>query len=287
MFKRIFCFSVLGLFVLMMSCAPSAVPPNARYMEMLEQQKRTEIAKARIKQQLSPIPIPSNSYVSGISLGDGCKGPFGVDSQQILNGDWRSPGYSIEVVGDIDLEKNNDGTWYVHACKLPSKANTTVYFAPPYPQQNDLEEGDFIGFKGNYNETLYGLQVVSSVYKSVKILDHISSQSVNCKIRGLPVPSATIPLSSTIDDFVSVTGVVMAVETRKNSDPEPDDLSDYHIVTAVMKFANDRLYLVDFHDSITISPSKYDFRSENLYKNTRAAANPPSERGDDAADRLP
>ena len=77
------------------------------------------------------------------------EGPFGVDSQKILNGDdifGLRPKYVIGIVGDIDLEKNDDGTWYIDNCELSNFRDKNVYFVSPYPQQGDLKESDFIGF---------------------------------------------------------------------------------------------------------------------------------------------
>lgn len=40
----------------------------------------------------------------------------------------------------------------------------------------------------------------------------------------------------------------MAVKTIRNSDPEPDDPHDYHILTAVMKCADGELYHLVFSE---------------------------------------
>ena len=170
---------------------------------------------------------------------DNCKGPFGVDSQKILNKGGGSPDYKIGVVSNIDLEKNPDGTWYVSECKL-SNALGVVFFKPPYPQRNDLKDGDIIGFSGSINE-LRG----SYYYTDGKILDYISSQSVNCKIdaiKGLSTPAKDG------ERFGSVTGVIIAVEIAPNRDPEPDNPDDFQITEVVMKCADGNLYIVNFLD---------------------------------------
>ena len=184
---------------------------------------------------------------------EGCKGPFGIDSQKILNDE-----YMIGIVGDIDLEKNYDGTWYINNCELYNN-DSTLYFATPYPQQNELKEGDFIGFSRKVRPTQTS-RGVSISYRSGKILDHISSQSVKCRIddiNGLSIPSQTmerVELSPTPDEriFVDVTGVIMAVQTVKNEDPEPDNPSDYLIERVVMKCADGNLYIADFGMFYTI-----------------------------------
>ena len=181
---------------------------------------------------------------------EGCKGPFGIDSQKILN-DYTGPKYRIDIVGDIDLEKNNDGTWYINNCELYNN-DSTLYFATPYPQQNELKEGDFIGFSCK-RRSIQTSRGESFSYRSGKILDHISSQSVKCRIddiNGLSIPSQTmewVELSPTPDEriFVDVTGVIMAVQTVKNEDPEPDNPSDYLIERVVMKCADGNLYIAN------------------------------------------
>ena len=198
----------------------------------------------------NPMVVDSaDSTDAEISPTEDCKGPFGVDSQKILNDDPDSA-YEIGVVSSLDLEKNDDGTWYVDNCELSNWNNKSIYFTRPYPQQHDLKEGDFIGFTANFQSLIFGGKK-TYYYTDVKVLDYISSQSTNCKIdgiSGLSTPSRTI-LSSrrpSEEDFVNVTGLIMAVQTEKNNDPEPDDPSDYHIYQAAMKCADGQLYMVEF-----------------------------------------
>lgn len=94
------------------------------------------------------------------NLNNGCDGPFGVDSQKLLNkGTWMQYRYGIfnqleyhmDYVTKIDLEKNPDGTWYIDNCQLG--LITEIYFTAPYPQQNDFKVGDYIAVKGEQNQS--------------------------------------------------------------------------------------------------------------------------------------
>ena len=188
-----------------------------------------------------------------IPSASGREGQFGVDSQKVLN-KGVDPEYMIAIVTDIDLEKlekNNNGTWYVDSCKAttPSR-HIKLFFTSPYPQRYDLKKGDFIGFTAKYVAFEKKGSEEFAVYRSTKILDHISSQSVKRKIygiRGLSTPSNRLPYASAKNDFVRVTGVVMAVQTIENENPEPDNPSDYLITDVVMKCADGNLYLASFH----------------------------------------
>ena len=173
------------------------------------------------------------------------EGPFGVDSQKILNGDdifGLRPKYVIGIVGDIDLEKNDDGTWYIDNCELSNFRDKNVYFVSPYPQQGDLKESDFIGFAAHVAPYLG--------FTEGKMLENISSQSVNCRIDNIEVLSVPVKKRG-----VRVTGVVMAVEIRRNRNPEPDNPSDYLINRAVMKCADGNLYIANFDSFSRHSPS--------------------------------
>ena len=188
----------------------------------------------------------TNSQKGKSSLSD-CKGPFGIDSQKILN-DGRDPEYEIAIVTKIDLEKNDDGTWYVENCKgMTVGIPVYIFFTSPYPQRSDLKEGDFIGFSGEQ-----GGSEEFSTYVSARIVENISSQSDRCKvvgIRRLSIPSKSLtgfPLMAEKKDFVRVTGVIIALKVIKNEDPEPDNPSDYLIAEAVMKCADGKLYVASF-----------------------------------------
>ena len=179
---------------------------------------------------------------------EGCKGPFGLDSQKISP---EALEYMIDIVSNINLEKNPDGTWYVASCRL-SNAVYTVRFAPPYPQQNDLKEGDFIGYTAS-PQSVRGSNIT---YGSGKIFENISTQSAKCKIDDLPQLSTPYAQErmSWLMSFEKlehpVTGVVMALNIGRNPDPEPDNPSDYLIYEAVMKCADGNLYLVGFGGAI-------------------------------------
>ena len=116
--------------------------------------------------------------------------------------------YLIDVVSDIDLEKNDDGTWYVANCELDYMLST-LHFKYPYPQQNELKKGDIIGFKAIAVRLSAGVHR----YFHAEILEHLSSQSADCKIGGIrqltkPVRELEYPYPRTQKNFVSVTGVV-------------------------------------------------------------------------------
>ena len=200
----------------------------------------------------NPIVVDSADFTNsqkGKSSSSDCKGPFGIDSQKILN-DGRHPEYQIAIVTKIDLEKNDDGTWYVDNCKVWTAGNPTfIFFTSPYPQRSDLKEGDFIGFSGRFISVELGGSEEFSTYGSARIVENISSQSDRCKvvgIRRLSIPSKSIPIYAEKKDFVRVTGVIIALQVIENEDPEPDYPSDYLIAEAVMKCADGKLYVVSF-----------------------------------------
>ena len=200
----------------------------------------------------NPIVVDSADFTNsqkGKSSSSDCKGPFGIDSQKILN-DGRHPEYQIAIVTKIDLEKNDDGTWYVDNCKGWTAGNpVSIFFTSPYPQRSDLKEGDFIGFSGRFISVELGGSEEFSTYGSARIVENISSQSDRCKvvgIRRLSIPSKSIPIYAEKKDFVRVTGVIIALQVIENEDPEPDNPSDYLIAEAVMKCADGKLYTAGF-----------------------------------------
>ena len=177
-----------------------------------------------------------------------CTAPFGVDSQQILNDGMLDHNYKIGVVSDIDLERNDDGTWYINKCRILSR---TLYFQSPHPQQNEINDGDIIGFQASTdcNTTWRG---TTCWYTSGKLIENISLQSTDCQtddVSQLSNPSTSMPILASKDDFVDVAGLIIAVETIKNLDSEPDNSADYHATKAVMKCADGNLYRVDFVSS--------------------------------------
>ena len=191
------------------------------------------------------------------------EGPFGIDSQKLLNNGILPSAYMIAIVSEPDFEKNNAGAWYVNNFQLSNNLDLTVIFEAPYPQQNDLKEGDFIGVTATPQsfsqdrEQLLLMRVKFEIYHKVsedtvyfikaKTLENISSQSANCNIDNiseLSVPGETR----------NVTGVIMAVEIGRNRNPEPDNPSDYIINKAVMKCADGNLYLADFRGFYKLYP---------------------------------
>ena len=246
MFNRILYFCVSCLLVVKLGCAPYNTSLDT---QVAKEENPVVDLKAQAVSLLNRIQIQSSR--------ESCKGPYGIDSQKILSDQGESPEYMIGIISNIDLEKNNDGTWYVHECMLASYSITPLTFAFPYPQQYDLKEGDFIGFKADLQSIRSGGKNYR-IYHSVKILDYISSQSANCQvIAGLPTPSKNISLNGLREkQFAMVTGVVIAVQTQKNRNPEPDDPSDYNIATAAMKFADGKLYIVDFPASVSVPKSQ-------------------------------
>lgn len=201
----------------------------------------------------NPADVVADLEGSWNVISSGCKGPFGFDSQKASN-DKGSIKYGIGIIRNIDLEKSNDGSWYVDNCEVLGPIGTIyLRFTSPYPQRYDLKVGDIIGFKAKLvtkeRKEYEGLVYYHYYYSSGEVLDHISSQSAKCEIRnirGLSSPSKTIPTFPTKHDYARVTGVIMAVETIENEDPEPDNPSDYLILGAVMKCADGVLYIVDF-----------------------------------------
>ena len=215
----------------------------------------------------NPMIVDSADFANtetGKSSSDGCKGPFGVDSQKILNDSDME--YNIGVVSKRYLEKDNNNNWYVHRCEI-SNGQYTLYFMSPYPQQSNLVVGDFIGFSAakytliydnnpvNWSFVQANLQNMDTTkllrqYYSCKIVENISLQSVNCKIddiHQLSKPSYSIPPTGSEEDFVGVTGVIMAVKLSKNSNSDTPD--DFSIRSAVMKCGNGELFKVYFVDS--------------------------------------
>ena len=179
----------------------------------------------------------------GKSSSSDCKGPFGIDSQKILDENQRK--YEIGIVSEIDHAKKADGTWYVGRLDL-SDPQMTIRLGSPHPQQNDFKEGDCVGYiiKREYGISWY------------EKLENISSQSVDCKVENIGKLSTP---SKSEEDLGDVTGLVMAVVIRKNYNPEPDNPDDFQIRKVVMKCADDNLYVVDL-----LSKSRFEY-----YENRR------------------
>lgn len=198
---------------------------------------------------LNPADVIADVGDTVISSKRSYRGPFGVDSQKILTDHPADPKYKIGIVSSINLEKNDDGTWYVYYCRLFDSLAYSLTFTSPYPQQYDLNVGDFIGFSANIIK-----DNADFFYRNGRMLENISSQTAQCKIdniSGLSTPSYGVPLFAREKDWVIVTGVIMAVEIERNADPEPDNPDDFQIHAAVMKCADGKLYVVDFERPIS------------------------------------
>lgn len=178
------------------------------------------------------------------------RGPFGIDSWKFLSRIGNSRIYKIGVVTKIDLEKNDDGTWYIHNCglKIADRLVDFIYFTEPYPQQNDLKVGDFFAFAGILDQNRDG----RFYYRKGMMLENISSQSAKLNIDS--IRDLSVPVESG-ESLGTVTGVIMAVEKRRNPDPEPDNPDDYQIDRAVMKCADGNLYIVEFVRRISELPN--------------------------------
>ena len=190
------------------------------------------------------------------------EGPFGVDSQKLFNEGILPSTYMIAIVSKLDFEKNDDGTWSANNFQNSNFLDLAVLFEPPYPQQNDLKEGDFIGVKviprryrvNDFMSSPIKIEILMKVrndgnyFSKAKILENISSQSVNCNIDN--ISELSVPGVGR-----NVTGVIMAVEIRTNRNPEPDNPSDYLIRQAVMKCADGNLYIANFEFASRPSPS--------------------------------
>ena len=131
-----------------------------------------------MKKELNEVPVPQTEHETQETPSvdfveekpivfdpNGSKGLFGVDSQRMLNhsdnfGPSRSKfRYQIGIVSDIDLEKDDDGSWYIKSCSLPGSSMTRIFFASPYPLQNDLMKGDFFGFTGELTYSDAGVEL--------------------------------------------------------------------------------------------------------------------------------
>ena len=178
------------------------------------------------------------------------EGLFGINSQKIRN-DGKGVGYKIDIVSNLDHERNDDGTWYIASCELWVNIGGELHFRSPYPQQNDLKEYDVVAFSAE-KITLKEDGFFKN-YHSVNILENISRQSVKLgedHMSELSTPSSELPNQiGFLREGVSVTGVIMAIEIIKNYNPEPEYPDEFHIVKAVMKFADGKLYVVKFFDS--------------------------------------
>ena len=217
----------------------------------------------------SPIEV-SDAQPEVVSI-DGCEGPFGLDSADETTYVRNNTRYTLYmgIVTDVDLERNADGSWYVHECKVwlgfGNEYDTahTVRFSAPQPAQFEINEGDYISFLGGVpiwrwralRDGLIGWQHCS-------LYENISTQSISCEVpapNGILKPSDTMEILPGEDDFVKITCLVLSVNLRRNRDPEPDNPHDYLINKAVVRCADGNLYLARFITHLTI-------RNENNFE---------------------
>ena len=195
---------------------------------------------------------------------DGCEGPFGLDSADettYLKNNVRYSHY-VGIVTAVDHERNADGSWYVHECKVwlgyGNEYDTahTVRFKSPQPAQFEINEGDYISFLSggliwrwrNLREGLIGFQ-------NCELYENVSVQPISCEVpatNGVLMPSDTIKVLAGEEDFVKITCLVLSVNLRRNQDPEPDNPHDYLIGKALVRCADDHLYIARFVTRLAI-----------------------------------
>ena len=195
---------------------------------------------------------------------EGCEGPFGLDSGDettyIKNNIHNS--LDVGVVTDINLERNEDGSWYVHECKVwlgfGNEYDTahTVRFRSPQPAQFEINKGDYISFLSGggiwrwsaIREGLIG-------YKNCELYENVSIQSIACDVNapnGVLKPSASMEVLPSEEDFVKVNCLVLSVNLIRNFDPEPDNPDDYLIYKAIVKCADGNLYIARFTELFSL-----------------------------------
>ena len=203
-------------------------------------------------------PVEVSEIQPGTQPIAGCEGPFGVDSGDettfIKNNIHSS--LDVGVVTDINLERNEDGSWYVHECKVwlgfGNEYDTahTVIFRSPQPAQFEINKGDYISFLSGggiwrwsaIREGLIG-------FKNCELYENVSTQSIACDVsapNGVLEPSSSMAALPSEEDFVKVTCLVLSVNLVRNFDPESDNPSDYLIEKAIVKCADGNLYIANF-----------------------------------------
>ena len=205
----------------------------------------------------------SNAQPEVLSI-EGCEGPFGLDSGDETTYLKNNVHYNhyIGIVTSVNLERNANGSWYVHECKVwlgfGNEYDTahTVRFSSPQPAQFEINEGDYIGFISgggiwrwkNIREGLIGFQ-------NCELYENVSTQSISCDVplrNGVLKPSDTMEILPSKEDLVKITCLVLSVGLIKNPDPEPDSPDDYLIHTAVVKCVDGNLYIARFMSPVRI-----------------------------------
>ena len=194
----------------------------------------------------------------------GCEGPFGLDSGDettyIKNNIHNS--LDVGVVTDVNLERNADGSWYVHECKVwigyGNEYDTahTVRFRSPQPVQFEINKGDYISFlSGGGIWRWQNIRVGLIGFKNCELYENISTQSIACDVsapNGVLEPSNSMEVLPSEEDFVKVTCLVLSVNLIRNFDPEPDNPDDYLIQKAVVKCADGNLYIARFTERFSL-----------------------------------
>ena len=209
---------------------------------------------------------------------------FGVDSEKILNldardtqspklkGDCNAPFGGIDSANDanaldrrlgkvlsVDLEKNSDGTWYVHSCEMwlgvtlfPVK-NTYPYlalFKAPYPERDSISEGDWISVTVDRPSKI--------LLMDCTLFENFSKQDIPCEIKPTnrtmsPEIDESLPVAERIEQSLKdrqLQCLVVGVQYIENPDHEPDYNYDLLVTRAVVKCGNGKLYGMDFREPI-------------------------------------
>ena len=213
---------------------------------------------------LFPTPIDlSNAQREALTI-EGCEGPFGLDSTDETTYVKNNVHYNqyLGFVTSVDLERNADGSWYVHECRVwlgfGNEYDTahTVRFSVPQPAQFEINEGDYVSFLGGVpiwrwsalRDGLIGWQHCS-------LYENISTQSISCEVpasNGILKPSDTIKVLAGEKDFVKITCLVLSVNLIRNRDLEPDNPHDYLINKAVVRCADGNLYIARFVTHLSV-----------------------------------
>ena len=234
-------------------------------------------ADAACIDDLFSAPIGVNGIQPTVSSIEGCKGPFGADSGDETTYVRNNVHYNhyLGIVTSVNLERHEDGSWYVHECKVwlgfGNEYDTahTVRFKAPQPAQFEINEGDYVGFlSGGGIWRWEAIRRGLIGFKNCELYENVSSQSISCAVT---VPNSVVSPSNTIgillreDDFVKVPCLVLSINLIRNPDPEPESPDDYLINKAVVKCADEDLYIARFVESISVWNANA-FESINKYK---------------------
>lgn len=221
-------------------------------------------ADAACVDALFPSPIVlDGTQPQDLSI-EGCEGPFGIDSADETTYIRNNVHYNsyMGIVTDVNLERNADGSWYVHECKVwigfGNEYDTahTVRFRSPQPAQFEINKGDYISFLSGggiwrwsaIREGLIG-------FRNCELYENISTQSISCEVpapNGILKPSDTMKILPGEADFVKITCLVLSVNLIRNRDLEPDNPHDYLISKAVVRCADGNLYIARFVTRLSI-----------------------------------